>query len=54
MDMGGSRMIPAGMGIMVPRLFPWSGMEFALVFAMWAVMMVGMMTPSAAPIICVS
>jgi len=51
MDMGGSRMIPAGMGIMVPRLSPWSGMEFALVFAMWAVMMVGMMTPSAAPMI---
>ena len=26
-------------------------MEFAFVFAMWAVMMVGMMTPSATPMI---
>jgi predicted metal-binding membrane protein len=51
MDMGGSRMIPAGMGIMVPRLAPWSGIEFALVFVMWVVMMIGMMTPSAAPMI---
>ncbi len=51
MDMGGSRMIPSGLGIMVPRLSPWSGLEFALVFAMWAVMMIGMMTPSAAPMI---
>jgi predicted metal-binding membrane protein len=40
-------MIPAGMGLMVPRLAPWSGLEFALVFAMWVVMMIGMMTPSA-------
>jgi len=51
MDMGGSRMIPSGLGAMVPRFSPWSGMEFALVFAMWAVMMIGMMTPSAAPMI---
>jgi len=28
---------------------PWQAMEFASVFAMWAVMMVAMMTPSAAP-----
>jgi predicted metal-binding membrane protein len=51
MDMGESRMVPAGMGLMVPRIAPWSGMEFALVFAMWVVMMIGMMTPSAAPMI---
>ena len=51
MDMSDFRMIPAGIGIMVPALSPWSGMEFAFVFAMWAVMMVGMMTPSAAPMI---
>jgi predicted metal-binding membrane protein len=36
---------------MAPALAPWSVMEFALGFAMWAVMMVGMMTPSAAPMI---
>src|SRR6516165_11736737 len=51
MDMSDFRMIPAGIGIMAPALSPWSGMEFAFVFAMWAVMMVGMMTPSAAPMI---
>jgi len=36
---------------MAPALSPWSGIEFAFVFAMWTVMMVGMMTPSAAPMI---
>jgi len=51
MDMSDFRMIPAGMGIMAPALSPWSGMEFGFVFAMWVVMMVGMMTPSAAPMI---
>jgi predicted metal-binding membrane protein len=51
MDMTGSRMIPAGIGIMAPALAPWKAIEFAYVFAMWAVMMVGMMTPSAAPMI---
>ena len=51
MDMSDFRMIPAGIGIMAPALSPWSGMEFAFVFAMWAVMMIGMMTPSAAPMI---
>jgi predicted metal-binding membrane protein len=30
-------------------LHPWSGADFALTFAMWAVMMVGMMAPSAVP-----
>src|SRR6266481_5207615 len=56
MDMGGMymagfRKIPAGIGIMVPAEAPWMGIEFAFVFAMWAVMMIGMMTPSAAPMI---
>jgi predicted metal-binding membrane protein len=51
MDMSEFRMIPAGIGIMAPALSPWSGMEFAFVFAMWVIMMVGMMTPSAAPMI---
>jgi predicted metal-binding membrane protein len=50
MDMSESRVIPAGMGIMEPALAPWSVMEFALVFAMCVVMM-GMMTPSAAPML---
>ena len=51
MDMTGFRMIPAGRGVMVPSAAPWQATEFVFVFAMWAVMMVGMMTPSAAPMI---
>lgn len=49
MDMTGFRMIPSGTGFRVPANSPWLAMEFALVFIMWTVMMVGMMTPSAAP-----
>jgi predicted metal-binding membrane protein len=51
MDMTGFRMIPAGMGMMMPAQSPWRPMEFAFVLAMWTVMMVGMMAPSAAPMI---
>ena len=35
----------------MPALQPWSTADFALMFAMWSVMMVAMMTPSAAPMI---
>src|SRR5436190_13857881 len=51
MEMTGFRMIPAGTGIMAPAYAPWKAIEFAFVFAMWAVMMIGMMAPSAAPMI---
>jgi predicted metal-binding membrane protein len=51
MDMTGFRMIPAGTGLMMPAHTPWRAMEFAFVFAMGTVMMVGMMTPSAMPMI---
>ena len=51
MDMSGFRMVPAGIGLMKPTTAPWNAIEFAFVFAMWAVMMIGMMTPSAAPMI---
>jgi predicted metal-binding membrane protein len=51
MDMSGFRVVPAGAGIMVSAEDPWTPTEFPFVFAMWAVMMVGMMTPSAAPMI---
>jgi predicted metal-binding membrane protein len=51
MDMSGFRMIPAGMALMTPVATPWSVVEFTIIFAMWAVMMVGMMTPSATPMI---
>ena len=50
-DMTGFRMIPAGQGLMMPASAPWQPLEFAYVFAMWVVMMIGMMTPSAAPMI---
>jgi predicted metal-binding membrane protein len=37
--------------VMDPAVRPWAPVEFLLAFAMWAVMMIGMMTPSAAPMI---
>jgi predicted metal-binding membrane protein len=49
LDMSDFRMLPSGMELMMPAQMPWRAMEFAFVFAMWTVMMVGMMTPSAAP-----
>jgi predicted metal-binding membrane protein len=51
MEMIGYRMIPAGQVLMLPASSPWQPIEFAFVFAMWVVMMIGMMTPSTAPII---
>ncbi len=51
MDMSGFRMIPAGTALMMPTTAPWTATEFAFVFAMWAVMMVGTTTPSATPMI---
>jgi predicted metal-binding membrane protein len=51
MDMTGFRTIPAGIGIMAPTVVPWHWFEFMLVFVMWLTMMIGMMTPSAAPMI---
>ncbi len=53
MDMTGFRMIPAGLGWMMPVSAPWQPIEFVAVFAMWVVMMIGMMTPSVAPMILV-
>ncbi len=35
----------------LPSIAPWSALDFRLMFVMWAVMMVGMMLPSAAPMI---
>jgi len=52
MDMSGFRMIAHGFTMMMaPAIAPWTAAEFILTFAMWAVMMIGMMTPSAAPMI---
>jgi predicted metal-binding membrane protein len=37
--------------MMSPRFIPWTAAHFAFMFAMWLVMMVGMMTPSVAPMV---
>jgi predicted metal-binding membrane protein len=47
-DMGKTNM---GMEMVMPRMQAWSVMDFGLTFGMWAVMMVAMMTPSAAPMV---
>lgn len=46
MDMGGM-----GTQMTMPRMQAWDVADFGLTFGMWAVMMVAMMTPSAAPMI---
>ena len=38
-------------GMMSPEFVPWSARHFAFMLAMWVVMMVGMMTPSVAPMV---
>ncbi len=48
--MGGMDGMAAG-AIATARIEPWSALDFAAMFAMWAIMMVGMMLPSAAPMI---
>ena len=53
MDMTGSGIIPAGRRLMMPATSPWPPVEFASVFVMWVVMMIGMMVPSATPMILV-
>lgn len=50
--MGGMGGLPGTMDAMaMPGLRPWSMIDFVVMFVMWAVMMVAMMTPSAAPMI---
>ena len=47
-----SGMAAGGMaGMAMPALRVWTAADFTLMFLMWAVMMVGMMLPSAAPMI---
>ena len=38
-------------GMMMPQLAPWTTADWLAMFLMWAIMMVGMMLPSAAPMI---
>lgn len=47
-DMGQASM---GMEMAMPVIQPWSGMDYWMMFVMWAVMMFAMMTPSAAPMV---
>jgi len=48
MDMGHAH---AGMEMSMPVVQPWGAMDYWLMFVMWSVMMIAMMTPSAAPMI---
>ena len=47
----GGRATTAAMTAATPARAAWSAADFALAWIMWAVMMVGMMTPSAAPML---
>ena len=40
-----------GEAMLTARAMPWAATEFVLMFLMWAIMMVAMMLPSAAPMI---
>lgn len=52
MDMSAAASPDAGMAAaMAPGFRAWAPVDFAFMFAMWSVMMVGMMTPSVAPMI---
>ncbi|RUW65998.1 DUF2182 domain-containing protein, partial [Mesorhizobium sp. M4B.F.Ca.ET.049.02.1.2] len=52
MDMSGMDMSGMDMGEAVaPAFRAWAAADFGFIFAMWAVMMVGMMTPSVAPML---
>jgi len=37
--------------MMSPHFIPWTAMHFGFMFVMWLVMMIGMMTPSVAPMV---
>ncbi len=53
MGMGASSAMTGSnmMGTMTTSQMPWSPLTFLLMFIMWSVMMIGMMIPSAAPMI---
>src|SRR5918992_2885555 len=46
-----SDMNSVGMGMSMPNVQSWGAIDFVMTFVMWAVMMVAMMTPAAAPMI---
>lgn len=47
MRMDANPLMPA----MIPHMQPWSVAEFGLMLLMWLIMMIGMMTPSVAPMV---
>lgn len=51
MDMPGMDMPGMDISAAAPMFRPWMLTDFAFIFAMWAIMMIGMMTPSVAPMI---
>jgi predicted metal-binding membrane protein len=51
MAAAGHDMAMPGMAMMAPAIAPWTAADFAWMAAMWAVMMVGMMLPSVAPMV---
>jgi predicted metal-binding membrane protein len=52
MNMGtGVEMGDTGMEMAMPSIQPWGAVDYLLMFIMWTVMMVAMMTPSAAPMV---
>jgi predicted metal-binding membrane protein len=44
-------MAPISSGMLVAQIKPWSVLDFTVMFLMWVVMMIGMMLPSATPMI---
>ena len=46
-----SRSMASGMDMTMPMMSQWSAADFLYTFVMWSVMMVGMMVPSAAPMV---
>src|SRR5437588_9284256 len=48
---GGAMSMRSMGAVLAPAIRPWSAAQFLFVLSMWSVMMVGMMTPSAAPMI---
>jgi predicted metal-binding membrane protein len=50
-DMGHMHMVHMAMSMAMPRIQIWGVLDLVLLFVMWAVMMVAMMVPTAAPMI---
>ena len=49
--MGADGAMGASALVAMTRVHAWSAADFGFMFAMWAIMMVGMMVPSAAPMV---